>query len=122
MTRPATHMSTPALVAGDFALSAGWGATAILDQLQSSSSDLSGRLRVTASGAGLAASPTITLTFKDGAFTTAPFVVVSRTSGGSQMTVPFSVSSTTTTMVLTLEGTPSGGQTFGVHWAVFGGA
>lgn len=121
MTRPATHMSRTGLVVGDFALSAGWGATASIDQLQSTSSDLSGRLRVSASGAGIAAQPTITLTFKSGAFLSAPFVVTARTSGGSQMSVQFSVTSTTTTMVLTFEGTPVAGQTYGVHWAVFGG-
>lgn len=121
MTRPAVHTSVRALVVGDFVLSAGWGASASIDQLSATATDLSGRLRVTAAGAGLAASPTITLTFKDGAFNSAPFAVVTRTSGGSQMTVPFSVTTTTTTMVLTLEGTPTGGQTFGVHWAVFGG-
>lgn len=65
------------LVAGDFLLSAGWGASAAV-VVASGSSDLKGRIQITASGAGIAANPTVTLTFTDGAWPRAPVVVSAR--------------------------------------------
>lgn len=58
------------LVTGDFALSAGWGATTAVSAL--AGKDQAWRATITANGAGLAANPTITLTFHDGTMTNSP--------------------------------------------------
>ena len=56
------------LVAGDFALGAGWGSTASIAFGGASAYDTHGYFAVTAGGAGIAANPNVVLTFKDGAF------------------------------------------------------
>lgn len=107
------------VVAGDFALSAGFGSTASVS-VTAGSTDMAGKATVTSAGTGQGANPTCTLTFKDGAFPQAPFAVACRT-GGSQLTVPVTVTTTTTTMVITIIGTPSAAETFGISWAVIDG-
>jgi len=98
------------LVSGDFALSAGWGASGAIGTL--TGTDNRFRATITANGAGPAANPTIVLTFKDGTWTTAPFAVVSR-GGGSQPTVQFEVTTVTATaLTLTFQGTPVGAETY----------
>jgi hypothetical protein len=105
------------LVAGDFALSGGFGSTASVGTI--TGNDQRARFTVTSTGTGQAANPTITLTFKDGTWTTAPFAVVSR-GGGSQATVPVSVSTTATTAVITFAGTPVAAETYTINLMVMG--
>lgn len=58
------------LVAGDLALSAGWGSTAAVSGF--AGTDAGFRFTVTPNGTGIAANPTITVTFHDGTWTTVP--------------------------------------------------
>jgi hypothetical protein len=59
-----------ALVVGDIALSPGWGNTATISGL--GGTDAAFRFAVTPNGTGIAANPTITVTFHDGTWTTIP--------------------------------------------------
>lgn len=106
-------------VAADYALSAGFGATASV-AVTAGSNDSRGRITITSAGAGQAANPTCTLTFKDGAWPNAPFVIVRRSSFGSQPTVNFSWTTTTTTLVMTFVGTPVAAETYQVDFSVQG--
>lgn len=97
-------------VAGDYALSAGWGSTASISAV--SAVDNRGQFTVTSAGTGQGANPTITLTFKDGAYAGGkPFFSIVR-NGGDQLTVTQSWTTTTTTLVITWAGTPVAGQTY----------
>ena len=107
-----------ALIAGDFALSAGWGTTASVGTIVGNDQRCS--FIVTSTGTGQAANPTITLTFTDGAWPVAPIAVACRTTG-SQITVQPTVTSTsTTTLVLTFQGTPVAAETFGFSVILMG--
>ena len=100
-----------ALVAGDFALSAGWGSTASVGSLRGT--DQFHELVITSAGTGQGASPTLTLTYKDGTWTTAPVVRVNRQDFASQATVTFTVTTQSATQyVLTFNGTPVAAETF----------
>jgi hypothetical protein len=105
------------LTSGQFALSGGWGSTASVGSI--SGTDTRGRFTVTSSGTGQGASPTITITFRDGAFSAAPYAIVSR-NGGSQSSVLPTWTTTTTTMVATWPGTPIAAQTFSFEYIVVG--
>jgi hypothetical protein len=87
-----------ALVAGDFALSAGWGSTAAVSAI--TGTDQGAQFTVTPGGAGIGANPTITVTFKDGTWTNAPIAVVQRIGGNdaAPSTVGASVSATALTI------------------------
>lgn len=107
------------LVAGDFALSAGWGATPTTT-VGGSSRDTRGKVTLTPGGAGIGANPTWTLTFKDGTYTNAPFALVNMNALGTGAAVIVGVSTTATTMVVTYIGTPVGGNTYIFDWIVVG--
>jgi hypothetical protein len=108
-----------ALVAGDFALSAGFGTTASI-AVAAGSTASRGEATITSSGTGQGANPTCTLTFPDGAFPAAPFAVVSR-AGGSQRTVPMEVTTRNAgSLVLSLLGTPVAAETYKFTWGVIG--
>jgi hypothetical protein len=110
-----------ALAAANFALSAGFGTTATVSAVVTGSTDMAGEITITSAGTGQGASPTCTLTFADGAFrgidgtALAPLALVQR-NGGSQTTVDFTWTTTSTTLVLTLAGTPVAAQTFTLAW------
>lgn len=111
-----------ALAAANFALSAGFGTTATVSAVATGSTDMAGEITITSAGTGQGASPTCTLTFADGAFRDeasgaglAPLAFVQR-NGGSQLTVDFTWATTSTTLVLTLGGTPVAAQTFTLGW------
>jgi hypothetical protein len=106
-----------ALVAGDIALSAGWGSTASVSAI--SGTDQRFRFTVTSAGTGQAANPTATLTFKDGTWTTAPYAVCSR-NGGNQPAVLPTWTTTATTLVLTFPGTPVAAETYKEECVVMG--
>lgn len=120
-----SYRNGTALAATNFALSAGWGASATVSAVVTGSTDMAGEITITSAGAGQGASPTCTLTFADGAFrdvdgaALTPLVFAQR-NGGSQPTVDFTWSATSTTMVLTLSGTPVAAQTFNVAWRIAG--
>jgi hypothetical protein len=101
------------LVAGDFALSGGWGTTASVGSVRGT--DQFFEFVVTSTGTGQGASPTITYTPKDGTWTTAPVWICQRQDFGSQATVTFThTTQTATSLVLTFNGTPSAAETFKV--------
>lgn len=93
-----------ALVAGDFALSAGWGDTATVTTI--SATDQGGTFTVAATGTGQGANPTVSITFKDGAWPVAPKAIVTR-NGGNNGTVFPTWTTTTTQLVITFPGTPT---------------
>lgn len=105
-------------VAGDYALSGGFGTTASV-AVATGSNDSRGRITITSAGTGQGANPTCTLTFKDGAWPAAPIAVVCR-GGGSQNTIPVDVTTTTTTMVITFRGTPVAAETYVINYTVEG--
>lgn len=100
-----------ALVAGDFALSAGWGNTASVGSV--SGTDQFCQFTITSAGTGQGASPTCILTFKDGTWTSAPIVQVNRQEFANQATMTFTVTTVTATAVtLTFNGTPVAAETY----------
>ena len=105
------------LLAGDFALSAGFGTTASVANI--TGTDARCRFTVTSAGTGQGADPTITITFTDGAYTVAPFASVQRIAG-SQLTVVNTWTMTTTTIVITFNGTPIDTQTYRYELIVMG--
>lgn len=107
------------LSSGDFALSAGWGSTASVSVV-SSSSDTRGRITITANGTGLAANPTCTLTFTDGSFGAVAFAIVGWSGGTGTGITGFTWSAPTTTLVITAAGTPAAGETYILTWMVMG--
>ncbi len=115
-----TFIGGAALVAGDFVLSAGWGTTATIGGLVTGagSHDARGSFLVTSSGTGQGANPTVTFTFKDGAWGTAPFAIVVR-SGGDQLSVVSTWTTTTTTLVLTFNGTPVAAETYTFSYRIW---
>ncbi len=108
--------STGAALAGsDFAISAGWGATAT-KTVSAGSTDARGEIAILAQGGTYAANPTITLTFKDGAWPSTPFGFWYIIGDATLL----SWGMTTTTAVLTFKGTPAGGTTYTLGWVVSG--
>lgn len=105
-------------VAGDYALSAGFGSTASISSVATGSTDQRFKITITSAGTGQGASPTCTLTFKE-PWAVAPFVVASR-SAGDQATIQFTAVATTTTVTLTFTGTPVAAETYTVTGLVIG--
>ena len=96
-----------ALVAGDFALSGGWGGGTVGTV---TGTDQAWRITVTAAGApGL--NPTVTLTFKDGTWTTSP-ICSTKSNGGTGAVLDYTDAETATTNVITALGTPVAGLTY----------
>lgn len=76
-------------------------------------------ITVTANGAGIGASPTITLTFKDGTFTNSP-ITISQMTGGTGTITNLTETPTATTNVITFQGTPGAGSTYIISSLVIG--
>jgi hypothetical protein len=106
----------PSVDSTDFALSAGWGAGKAIHVYPSN--DSVGRFYVTANGAGIAANPTITFTFKNPR-TNAPVVMVTR-EGGSQMDTPHVTFPANNQVEIVFQGTPVAGETYGFQYQVVG--
>ncbi len=99
------------LVAADFTLSAGWGSTATVTGV--SGTDRRWRAIFTPNGTSIAANPTITLNYKDGAWSPAPISIITRAGGTGIGCSAFSWAvSSTTALVLTCNGTPIAGETY----------
>lgn len=106
-----------ALVAGNFALSAGFGTTASI-AVAANSTITRGEATVTSAGTGQGASPTVTLTIPDGAYTSAPFVVAIRCAG-DQLTVAIAPTTRNAgSIVFTFQGTPIAAETYKFAWVV----
>lgn len=108
-----------ALENSDFALSSGFGDSASV-AVDAGSTDQRGSITVTCGGTGQGANPTITLTFKDGTWTDAPFAVACRVTGNDQQTIPITVATTATTLVMTFRGTASGSEVYKIAYMVMG--
>lgn len=106
-----------ALAAADVAVSAGWGATATKSI---AGTDMNGVVTVGAAGAGQAANPTVTVTFKDGAWPQAPRVFVQNLTGGAARHHAPVTSVSTTTFTFTPEFTPVAGTTYTYSYIVQG--
>lgn len=98
-----------ALAATDVALSAGWGSTATAAVR---GTDSAGTITITSAGTGQSLSPTIILTFHDGAWVAAPVTVANWNTGSTGLGANVYVADTTTTMVLTYAGTPVASSTY----------
>ncbi len=95
-----------AIAAGDVALHANWGTT---PGTVVAGTDQRGQLSIT-TGTTPGANPTVILTFADGVWTTAPFALVVRTDGLSDLfTVPITWVTSTAALTITLTGTPVAG-------------
>lgn len=105
------------LVAGDFALSAGWGNTATVTAVVGT--DQAWTITVTANGTGIAANPTVTLTFHDGTWTNAP-TAISKMVGGAGTITALTDAPTATTWVITFNGTPVATSTYIISGILIG--
>ena len=95
-----------ATAAIDWALTSGWGANAIISAV--SGNDVRGTVTVTTSVLDTPTlNPVITLTFKDGTWTNAPFAVSNINANGTGPMGASSCKTTATTLVLTYDGTPT---------------
>lgn len=106
-------------VAGDYALSAGWGSTATVSAV--AARDTGGRVSVTANGAGIGANPTVTLTFKDGTWTIAPALSLSRGDTVAPTTGFWALTTASATApVFTFVGTPVAGSVYVLDFVTMG--
>ena len=105
-------------VAGDWIASSGFGSTAAVT-FTGIANDSRGHVIVTCGGTGQGANPTLTLTFKDGAWETAPIMLTDRV-GATQPTIRMQAVCTTTTAVLTFRGTASGSEVYEFTFLVRG--
>jgi Concanavalin A-like lectin/glucanases superfamily/Right handed beta helix region len=99
-----------ALVAGNFVLSAGWGTTPSVTAL--AGTDKKWQATFTSGGTGQAANPTITLTYANGSWGTAPIASCGRNGGTGTGITGFTVSSTATQQIITAVGTPVAAETY----------
>lgn len=106
-----------ALIAGDFAISASWGSTASIASV--SGTDAAGSITILTGGTGIAANPSITLTFHDGTWTNPPIVVCSR---GDVQTAGHvaAVSVSATQVIFTVNTTPNSGQNYPIYFICIG--
>lgn len=106
------------LTSADFALSAGWGDSASI-AFVGTPKDQRYIISITANGAGIAASPTFTHTFKDGAFGN-PVAVVSPYGSGALTTARVVQSIGATSLQILFNGTPVAGTTYSFAVMVMG--
>lgn len=104
-------------VAADYAASAGFGTTATVTPV-AGTNDRGGRVSVASSGTGQAANPTLTLTFKAGAFEKAPVVVCMRGDTAAAAGDWRVTSVTATSVVFTFVGTPVAAETYILEFLV----
>lgn len=100
------------LTSANLTLGAGWGSTSTVTNIVGS--DQSVRWRITSSGTGQAADPTISFIFADGDFDLAPVILLIQRTGGDQLTSDqFEARSVTASgWSCTWKGTPVAGQIF----------
>ena len=98
------------LVVGDFTLT-NWGTGASVTITNTTSHDQAFTITIT-TGTSPAANPTATLTFHDGAWTNIPVYLCKKEGGTGSLASFIEQPATTTTLPITLVGTPSSGNTF----------
>lgn len=98
-------------VTGDYTLHANWGDTAAVT-VNGASKDTRFDISVACAGTGIGANPTITLTFKDGAFPNAPMGVVNGWNETDSSAIALKWAESTTTLTITFLGTPVTGKTY----------
>jgi len=110
--------SGTAVVAGDFALGAGWGTTATVSFISPGSTDTRGQIRITSSGTGQAAQPSIIFTFKDGTYSTSPFMVATSGTNFTDLTDKnyWYVAAAPTTATFIFGGTPVAARVYELNW------
>jgi hypothetical protein len=122
-SRVIENIAGTAVAAADFALSAGFGSTGAPTPV-AGSTDTRGAVDVAVAGSGIAANPTVTLTFKDGTFKDSdgadrvPFAVAARGDTDANTGIWAVTSTTTTTVVFTFVGTPVTGHTYRLCYLV----
>lgn len=115
--RRASYKGT-ALTTGDFSASAGWGSTASVSA--ATGDDVHGTVTIASAGSGQGASPTVTLTFKNGTWTAAPVCVTSTVPGAAAQTVNWTANEAAASVVFTFNNTPSAGSSYAVKWLCLG--
>lgn len=104
----------------DYALSDRWGTQASVVNVAPNSTDAHGRVSIMADGLDITANPTVTLTFRDGAWPTPPFIASTRgdalATGGEWRRT----SSTEITQTWTFVGTPVAGEVYVLDFLVVG--
>jgi hypothetical protein len=110
-----------ALVVGDFSLSSGWGDTATVS-LNDPGNEFDTRcmVAVTANGSGIGTNPTLTVTWKNGAFSDKPRVVAMRTNSTAPSTAFWVSNPSATQGVFDFIGTPVAGSVYGLVWITVG--
>lgn len=113
------------LVAADYVLSAGWGTSPVFTAVRGTDQAATFTIQAKVT---VGANPTVTLTFKNGTWTTAPIVVCSRTeivgaTGAPSAAVqnefvPTTVSATQ--IIFTFNGTPVANSTYGCSFICMG--
>jgi hypothetical protein len=111
-------VDAPAIAAADVVASAGFGSTRAV-AVTSGSKDRRGRITVTAGGSGLAANPTVAVTFKE-AFESAPFVAVNRADVLATAGLLRVTARTTTGFTVTFVGTPADTEAYILDYLVTG--
>lgn len=106
------------LVSADIALSSTWGATATVASVVCK--DGGGQISVTANGAGVAASPTITITFKNGTWGSTPSATANHRTAGTPTPHAVGTFVAATTLILCPNVTPVAGTTYAYDFQVTG--
>jgi hypothetical protein len=114
LTSARQFSSGTALSTANFTLSSGWGSTASLGSV--GAFDARGSFTITSAGTGQTASPTVQLTFGDGAWPGTPVCNAFRLGGDQLSLVPAMTTGSPTTATFTFPGTPVAGQTFTVGY------
>lgn len=105
----------------DITIDASWGAGRSVISIDAD--DSGGYATIGAAGAGIAADPTVTVTFKDGAFDNAPMVIAvlaASDEAGIDCKMVQTSGVVTTGFAMTLKHTPAAGKSYRLHWLVIG--
>jgi len=109
-----------AVTTSDFAIGAGWGTTATVTSVATGSNDQRGSVLITASGASFAqATATVTFTFHDGAWASAPFCrvhLIANSNAVTESATPQTQTTTTTALSFTHNVLPVDTKTYRFGW------
>jgi len=108
-----------ALASGDFTgIHTNWGSGATVGSVVGT--DQGFEVTVTSGSSGTGANPTLTLTFKDGTWTSSPVASCGWKAGGTGTLQHLSWTAAASTLVITYNGTPGTGQTFPISCVLMG--
>jgi len=107
------------VVAGDFALGAGWGTTPVV-AVTAGSTDQRGSISITADATPAQATATVVFTFADGAYAATPFALVNLqdSTSAADDAQPTSVECTTTALSWTCGVLPVDTKVYIFNWVV----